>query len=183
VRDRNALDEVVVAAKLAACPHCRRTGTLVGHGLLTGYAERGSDREVRGRRLLCSARVRRKGCGRTLSVLLATVIAGFSARAPTLSGLLDAVVGGMNRKRAWQGLQEAAGGGRGFSLRSGYRLWSRLCAAQSGMRTALCGAAPPPVTTDARPIAQMLSHLRLVVGSSGCVLAAYQLALQRGLFG
>lgn len=182
MRDRNTLDEVLVAAKGAACPHCHRTGTLVGHGLLSGYAERGSHREIRGRRLLCSARFRRTGCGRTFSVLIATVIAGFSVRTPTVSGLLDAVVGGMNRKAAWQRLEATAGGTAGLSLRSGYRLWARLGAAQSRIRTALCGAAPPPATTDVRPIAQMLSHLRLVVGSSGCVLAAYQLALQRGVF-
>lgn len=51
------------------------------------------------------------------------------------------------------------------------------------MRIALCGAVAPPASTDTRAIAQMLSHLRLVVGSSGCALTAYQLALQRSVFG
>jgi len=42
---------------------------------------------------------------------------------------------------------------------------------------------PPPATTDGRPIAQMLAHLRQALGGAGCILAAFQLALQKGVFG
>jgi hypothetical protein len=183
VRDRLALEDLLARAKQISCPHCHRAGMLVGHGLLTGYAERGNDREIRGRRLLCSARFRRSGCGRTFSVLIATVVARFTARTPTISALLDAVVSGLSRKAAWEGLQQSVGGTPGLSLRSGYRLWDRLVAAQSRIRTALCGLAPPPATTDARPIAQLLAHLRRALGGGGCVLAAFQFAFQRGVFG
>ncbi len=155
---------------------------LVGHGVLTGYAERGNERQVRGRRLLCSARFRRSGCGRTSSVLIATVVAGFTVRTPTISALLNAVVGGLRRKAAWERVQRAAGGVPGLSLRSGYRLWEYLVAAQSRIRTALCALAPPPPTTDTRPIAQMLAHLCHALAEAGCLLAAFQLTLQRGLF-
>ena len=182
VSSREVLDDVLGGSKQIACPHCRRIGMLVGHGLLIGYAERGSDREIRGRRLLCSARFRRSGCGRTFSVLIATVIAGFTVRTPTLAALLEAVVGGENRKAAWERLQAATAAPE-VSVRSGYRLWARLCAAQSRVRTALSGLALPPASTDRRPMAQMLAHLRSVVGGAGCVLAGFQLAFQRGLFG
>ena len=182
-RDRQALDELLAGAKQISCPRCHRAGMLVGHGLLSGYAERGGDREVRGRRLLCSARFRRSGCGRTFSVLIATVVAGFTVRTPTISAFLESVVGGLSRKAAWERAQAPAGGAPGLSLRSGYRLWDRLLAAQSRIRTALSGLMPPPATTDARPIAQMLAHLRHALGGAGCVLAAFQLALHRGVFG
>jgi hypothetical protein len=79
VRDQQALDDLLAGAKRAPCPRCRRTGMLVGHGVLTGYAERGSEREVRGRRFLCSSRFHRSGCGRTFSVLISTVVARFTA--------------------------------------------------------------------------------------------------------
>jgi hypothetical protein len=183
VPDADALDGVLVEVKQTACPHCHRTGMLVGHGLLTGYTERGNDRAIRGRRLLCSARFRRSGCGRTFSVLLATVIARFTARSPTLSALLEAVVGGLNRKAAWERMQRSAGDGPGLSLRSGYRLWARLLAAQSRIRTALAGLLSPPATTDGRPIAQMLAHLRHALGGRGCLLAGFQVAFQQGVFG
>jgi hypothetical protein len=58
VRDRQGLDAALAEAKQMACPHCRRTGMVVGHGLLMGYAECGSERVVRGPRLLCSQRFR-----------------------------------------------------------------------------------------------------------------------------
>ena len=102
VGDRHDLDAVLAGARQIACPHCRRVGTVVGHGLLVGYAEHGSERVVRGRRLLCSRRFRRSGCGRTFSVLLATVLAGFTVRTRPLSQLLEWVVGGLCRKAAWQ---------------------------------------------------------------------------------
>jgi hypothetical protein len=174
---------VLARAKQMACPHCRRQGTLVGHGLLTGYAERGSERVLRGRRLLCSARYSAQGCGRTFSVLLATVVAGFTARTETISALLEQVVAGLSRKAAWERVQSTARDAPGLSLRSGYRLWDRLLAAQSTIRAALFDRTPPPASSDARPIAQMLTHLHHVLGDTGCVLASFQLVMQRGLFG
>jgi hypothetical protein len=178
VRDRQALDEVLSGAKQMACPHCHRSGMVVGHGLLVGYAERGSDREIRGRRLLCSGRFRRAGCGRTFSVLLATVIAGFVVRTGTLSRMAGAVLGGLCRKTAWERICTP-----GLSLRSGYRLWARLLAAQSHLRTRLCAVAPPPASADDRPLAQLFAHLGHVTRDSTCVLAGFQLALQSDLFG
>jgi hypothetical protein len=150
---------------------------VVGHGLLVGYAEHGNEHVVRGRRLLCSRRFRRSGCGRTFSVRLASVLAGFVVRSRTLSRLLESVVGGLCRKAAWE---QAASG---LTLRSGYRLWARLLAVQSHVRTLLCGMRPPPASSDVRPVAQMLAHLRQVIGHASCVLAGFQLAFQRSLFG
>ena len=181
VGDRRALDDVLADAKQMSCPHCHRTGMLVGHALVTGYAERSAAREVRGRRLLCSARFRRGGCGRTFSVLIATVIARFSVRTSTISALLDAVVGGLCRKAAWERLH-TAGTMPGLVLRSCYRIWARLLGAQAHLRTALCRLAAPPATADARPIVETLAHLRQALGRGGCVLAAFQVSLQRGIF-
>lgn len=156
---------------------------LVGHGLLTGYAEHGNNREIRGRRFLCSSRFRRSGCGRTSSVLIATIVAGFTVRTPTIARLLEAVVGGLTRKAAWERAPASASDAPGLSLRSGYRIWGRLIAAQSRIRTALCGRTLPPATADPRPIAQMLAHLRHAFGGAGCVFAGFQLAFQQGVFG
>jgi len=178
VHDRAGLDAVLAEAKQIACPHCRRIGMVVGHGLLMGYAEHGGEWLVRGRRLLCSRRFRRSGCGRTFSVLLATVLAGFVVRAGSVSRLLESVVaGGWCRKAAWE---QAA---PGLTLRSGYRLWARLLAVQSRVRTVLCGVGPPPASSDVRPIAQMLTHLRQVLGVTECLFAGFQLVFQRDLFG
>lgn len=177
-RDARALDDLLEGANQIACPHCHRAGMVVGHGWLRGYAENSSEREVRGRRFLCSARLRRTGCGRTFSVWLATTLVRFTVRTQTLSALLSAVVAGESRKSAWERLSP------GLCLRSAYRLWARLFAAQSHLRTALCSLTQPPATSDPRLIAQLLAHLRrAVTPAAGCVLAGFQLALHRGVFG
>lgn len=183
VRDRQALDRVLEQVRHLTCPRCHRTGWLVGHGLLVGYAERGSEREVRGRRFYCSTRLARGGCGRSFSVLIATVIARFTVRAPTLSALLVAVVNGLSRKAAWEQIDPSTRGPPGLSLRSGYRLWARLLAAQSRLRTLLSEIVSPPPIQDARPFAQLLVHLRSALGEDGCPLAALQFKVQRGVFG
>jgi hypothetical protein len=140
-----------------------------------GYAEAGSERVVRGRRLLCSNRRRRTGCGRTWSVRIASVIAGFCVRTAALSHLLSAVVRGASLKAAWTTRPP------GLSMRSGYRLWRRLRAAQSHLRTVLCSACPPPPCSDARPLAQLLMHLQHALGTASCVFASFQLTFQRHL--
>jgi hypothetical protein len=89
---------------------------VVGHGLLVGYAEHGNERKVRRRRVLCSRRFRRSGGDRTFSVLLATVLAGFTVRTRPLSHLLEWVVGGLCRKATWQQASSD------LTLRGGYRL-------------------------------------------------------------
>jgi hypothetical protein len=133
VRDELALAEVLLGLKLARCPHCRQSGALIGHGLLRGYAERTGEVVVRGRRVYCSNRGRRPGCGRTFAVLLSTVLSGFVVRALTLFRFASAVLSGVTRRSAWLGAAAGA-----LSLSSGYRLWRRLGAAQSGLRARLC---------------------------------------------
>lgn len=181
VSDRQGLDDLLDRTPLIACPRCHQTGALIGHGMLKGYAERGTGGEVRGRRLLCSVRNRRAGCGRTCSVLLATVIPGFTVRTLTLSMVLTLVIDGMSRKAAWE--RAEAEQGRGLTLRSAYRLWARLEAGQSHLRTALCGLVPPHDMDDPRPMAQLWHHLQRAAEGAKDLLAALQVRVQQPVFG
>jgi hypothetical protein len=178
VSDEVSLAEVLHGIKLWACPHCRETGTLIGHGFLRGYAERGSGLVVRGRRIFCSNRGRRPGCGRTFSVKLQTVVSGFVVSTVTLWCFVQAVLGGLTLRAAW--LVEAAGT---LSLSSGYRLWRRLGAAQSALRARLCREAPAPPSNARDPLAQLCTHLQLVIGGGVAdFFSAYQSRFGRGLF-
>jgi hypothetical protein len=178
VRDEPALADVLLGLKLAQCPHCRQTGALIGHGFLRGYAERSSALVVRGRRVFCSNRGLRPGCGRTFSVLLSTVLAGFVVRTLTLFRFASAALSGLTRRSAWLG---AAGGA--LSLSSGYRLWRRLSGAQSWLRARLCNAASPPACGAHEPLAQLFAHVGVVVGAAvPDVLEALQGQQQRGIF-
>jgi hypothetical protein len=178
VRDELALAGVLETIQLVACPHCRRTGALIGHGFLRGYAERFSDLVVRGRRFFCSDRGRRPGCGRTFSVKLSTVLSGFVVRTLTLFCFASAVLGGLTRRAAW--LREASGA---LSLSTGYRLWRRLSAAQSALRSRLCREATEPACVAREPLSQIVAHLSVVIGAGVADLfSAFQNRLQRGLF-
>lgn len=171
------LAAVLFGLKLAQCPHCRHTGALIGHSLLRGYAEHGSEVEVRGRRVFCSNRGLRPGCGRTFSVLLSTVLWGFVVRTLTLFCFATAVLSGLTRRAAWLRVAQGA-----LSLSSGYRLWRRLREAQSTLRGRLWREAPPPDSAAREPLAQLMEHLRLVVGQSEAdPFSALQDRLQQGL--
>ena len=179
VTSERELELSELGIKLCACPHCRQSGTLIGHGFLRGYAERGSGLVVRGRRIFCSNRGKRPGCGRTFSVKLGCVLSGFVVRTLTLWCFVQAVLGGLTLRAAW--LVEAAGA---LSLSSGYRLWRRLSAAQSALRARLCREAPVPVSMAREPLAQLVQHLAVAIGDSGetDLFAAYQSHLGQGLF-
>ena len=172
------LDDALLDATLTTCPHCGRVGALIGHGMLTGYDERSSERVVRGRRLFCSNRHRRRGCGRTLSVLLASTIKRFSVRAGTLSRLLVRVVAGASPKAAWECVGHGA-----LSLRTGHRLWRRVLAAQAHWRSVLSTICRAPACDDPRPMAQTLAHLRAAVGDAHSVLAGFQTVGRCHVFG
>src|SRR5271155_6107365 len=79
------LVELSRQAKQWPCPSCGAHGTLNRHGALRGCAEDGKNKEaLRGRRFFCSNRQRRRGCGRTFSVRLASAIAHATVCSQTL---------------------------------------------------------------------------------------------------
>jgi hypothetical protein len=146
--------------------------------LLRGYAERASELVLRGRRVFCSNRGQRPGCGRTFSVLLSTVLYGFVVRTLTLFRFAQAVLNGLTRRAAWLSTLSSV-----LSRSSGYRLWQRLHETQSALRTRLCGEAPAPACSARQPLTQLFAHLGVVVGAAGTdLLEAYQRHLQRGFF-
>ncbi len=148
----------------------------MGHGLLVGYGENGTFPVVRGRRFLCSNRHRQRGCGRTFSVLLDSVLRHFVVRTLTLFELVVAIVSGLSIAAAWR----RAAASR-HSMTTGYRLWRRLRLWQPHLRAHLVRVAPPPSCTCREPWAQLLAHLRQQLGAQP--FAAFQLRFQLGLFG
>ena len=162
--------------KLTACPHCTKVGALIRHGSLTGFDDSTPPRKtLRARRIFCSNRHRRPGCGRTVSVWLADKIRRLS----------------LGTRRLWAFLQHAAKGtlveamraaGSSLSGRTWQRLWKRFDRGQSAIRTALLGRGPPPelsVADARRPeAAQVLAHLRATFPDAACPIAAFQMAMR-----
>ena len=166
---------MVERLKLTACPHCRTIGTLIRHGVLTGFDDSSPRRTVRARRIFCSNRHRRHGCGRTVSVWYADKIRRLSLTARTLWTFL---------KRAVAGSIAAAIRATDcpWSDRTMRRVWSRFQRGQSAIRTALLSRGPPPAWPADSPAASsrwpaaahVLAHLQSTFLQADCPIAAFQ---------
>ncbi len=167
---------IVERLKHTACPHCHTVGTLIRHGVLTGFDDRNPPRiTIRARRIYCSNRHRRRGCGRTFSVRLAHTIRRLSLSTRTLWGFLQrAVVGTIA-----DAIRNANGPQRERTLQ---RIWRRFDRSQSAIRTALHSRGPPPdepTQPARRPAhAHVLAHLRAAFPHDHCPIAAFQQALR-----
>jgi hypothetical protein len=174
---RSAEEWTAIAERLkqTPCPHCKIVGTLIRHGFLYGFDEGSPQRETaRARRIFCSNRQARPGCGRTFSVWCADKIRRLSLTAGAL----------------WRFLQCAVADGilvaiRGLdcqlSDRTLQRIWKRFDRAQSKIRTALCSRCPPPqllprppANPAQQPAAQVLAHLQAAFPDVHCPIAAFQ---------
>jgi hypothetical protein len=178
---RDAAQWLAIAERLkqTPCPHCKVVGTLIRHGFLRGYDD-GSPRRktLRARRIFCSNRQARRGCGRTFSIWLADKIRRLSLTAGCL----------------WRFLGRAAAGSLAAAIRATdchlsdrawQRIWKRFDRSQSRIRTALsaCCSPPelprwPPPQPAHRPQAQVLAHLQAAFPDSPCPIAAFHLTMR-----
>jgi hypothetical protein len=162
--------------KLTPCPHCNAVGALIRHGALYGFDESSPQRKtLRARRIFCSNRNARRGCGRTFSVWVADKIRRLSL---TAHGL-------------WRFLKRAAAGSIVAAIRAAdchlsdrtwQRIWKRFDLGQSKIRTALFGCCPPPelpAEPSHRPAAaQVLAHLQAAFPNADCPIATFQHSLR-----
>ena len=162
--------------KATACPHCKVIGLLVLHGFLRGYDESSSrEKTVRARRIFCSNRNNRQGCGRTFSVWIADKIRRLSLSA-----------GGL-----WMFLQSAVADGVNAAIRrvnchlsdrQMQRIWKRFVRGQSKIRSALWPVCRPPelpVNSPQFPAAEVLAHLQAAFPHADCPIADFQHAMRR----
>ncbi len=163
--------------KQTPCPHCKVVGALIRHGYLRGFDESSPQRQtVRARRVFCSNRNARPGCGRTFSVWCADKIRRLSL---TTRGL-------------WRFLQRAIADGISAAIRAAncqlsdrtlQRIWKRFDQGQSKIRTALSGRCPPPppelpAKPTHRPAAHVLAHLQAAFPDADCPIANFQHSLR-----
>jgi hypothetical protein len=158
-----------------ACPHCKVVGALIWHGFLRGFDESSPrQKTVRARRIFCSNRNARPGCGRTFSVWIASKIRRLGLTAGALWRFLQGVVanGIVATIRALDSL---------LSDRTMQRIWKRFNLAQSNIRTALLGRCPPPESLPRPPTnplhqaaAHVIAHLQAAFPDVNCPIAEFQ---------
>ena len=165
---------IVERIKQTPCPHCKTVGMLIRHGALHGYDDSNPQRiTLRARRIFCSNRHRRRGCGRTFSIWLADKIRRLSLTTRALWTFLQYAV--VDTITAAIKASSCPRCDRTFQ-----RIWKRFDRAQSAIRTALLGRGPPPELPvgSARRLAaaQVLAHLQAAFPNTHCPIAAFQLA-------
>jgi hypothetical protein len=171
---RNTAEWNAIAERLkqTPCPHCRVVGTLIRHGFLRGYDESNPQRKtVRARRIFCSNRNARPGCGRTFSVWLADKIRRLSLTTRALWSFLKSAVAGSIAAA----IRVVADCRR--SDRTWQRIWTRFNLGQSKIRTALSAQRPPPKLSaepSCRPATQVLAHLQAAFPDTDCPIATFQ---------
>jgi hypothetical protein len=172
---RSEEEWIAIAERLkqTACPHCKMVGMLNRHGTIYGFDDSNPQRTLRGRRIFCSNRHRRRGCGHTFSIWIANKIRRLSLTSRTL----------------WTFLQHAVAGSIAAAIRATNchrsdrtfrHIWKRFDRGQSSIRTALLGLGrgpPPEVPAEhtRRPeAAQVLAHLQSAFPHVDCPIAAFQ---------
>jgi len=165
--------------KQTPCPHCKRVGALIWHGFLNGFDESSPrQKTVRARRIFCSNRNARPGCGRTFSVWIASKIRRLGLTAGALWRFLQGAVA--------DGILAAARAlDCRLSDRAWQRIWQRFKLAQSKIRTALLGRCPPPESLPRPPTnpkrqaaAHVLAHLQAAFPDVNCPIADFQLTMR-----
>jgi hypothetical protein len=151
--------------KLLLCPHCRRVGFLILHGYLYGYGE--TDLIQRGRRIFCSNRNNKSGCGRTVSCLQSGCIRNFMMFAGCLSVFLEEI------RQDYCPAEAARKSGLKISKATIYRLYKRFKLNQSRIRSYLLRLkAPPPSVNTNDPVIQTITHLTSAF--SPCIVSGFQ---------
>jgi hypothetical protein len=171
-RSEKEWDAIAERLKQTPCPHCQAVGTLNRHGFLRGYDEGDSQRKaIRARRIFCSNRYRRRGCGRTFSVWLADKIRRLSVTTHALWRFLQHAVAG-SITAACRGVADCR-----RSDRTWQRIWKRFHLSQSKLRTALSAYCPPPeppAKPSRRPATQVVAHLRAAFPDANCPITDFQ---------
>jgi hypothetical protein len=174
---RNAQEWRALSERLKhlPCPHCNQVGNLNRHGCLYGFDEKNPRRKtLRARRVFCSNRQRRRGCGHTFSVWCADKIRRLSLTSACLWRFLQLAAAGCLRAACRAADCQ-------LSDRTLERIWQRFRLGQSKLRTALAARCPPPqlpTPPAQRPAAQVLAHLRAAFPDADCPIAAFQQTLR-----
>jgi hypothetical protein len=174
-RNAEEWDAMAERLKLTPCPHCKVVGTLNRHGCWYGFDENNrKQKTVRARRVFCSNRNARPGCGRTLSVWGADKIRRLSLTSRGLWRFLTCALAGSV-------LAACRAVRCHLSHRTLQRIWKRFGQGQCKIRTALSALCLPgqvPATLPAipshHPAAQVLAHLQAACPDADCPIAAFQ---------
>ena len=161
--------------KQESCPSCNHCGCLILHGYLPkAYNGKGSEKLSRGRRIFCSNRNRRTGCGHTFSIIMNYVLKKHILNSKNLWLFLLNILQGMTKKEAFLKLKLP------FTLSMAYRLWSKFILNQVRLRTLLYQKRYKPKNDSlTSPILETILHIKNYFPKKNNPIAEFQAVFQQ----
>jgi hypothetical protein len=148
---------------------------LILHGFLRGFIIPHPLETKRGRRVFCSNRHKRKGCGRTFSILWADLIKNIPATTLQLGKFLQNILSGKKIKHAFDMSFER------YSVKSRYSLYHKFLKRQTVIRALLSKMTKPPRTDEKNPLAQTMLHMDACFKDDFCPFEAFQRHFQTSI--
>ena len=160
-----AIERHTMQLDLARCAHCQREHQLVSHGFIHKKRVGGAPEAV-GKRVFCSNRNRRTGCGRTMQLYLAAAVRYLHHAGNAVVAFVLSLSTGMSIQQAYTCATGIA------TPRHAYRWLDRLCAQLSSYRAL---AQRPPLQASAPTAApERPTRLRLLMATFETLLAQFE---------
>ncbi len=153
--DRTELETIVQSIKLKQCRHCGIIGMLILHDYIYGFDEYRNYRLVKGRRIFCSNRNNRKGCGRTISYFIINFINETLISSSIAWQFLLFILSGMSIEKAYNALNPECV----LSISTFYRFWKRFKLTMHKIRTFISDNFKLSETLESTPSCETISHL------------------------
>jgi hypothetical protein len=154
--DRTVFAEIGYNLKFTRCAHCGMRGMLILHGFIYGFDEYRNKRVIKARRVFCSNRNRRCGCGRTLTVWLSCFMRRTMIGTSFAWQFLQFILAGMSLEKAYNSIDPECL----LSLSTFLRFFRRFKSGQHRIRSFIADHYTLSGSNDPSPVLETIQHLK-----------------------
>jgi hypothetical protein len=154
--DINAIQQQTMQLEHAQCRHCKQTSQLISHGFVR-KKQTNAEPEAVGKRVFCSNRHNRSGCGRTMQLYVDATIRHIHYAGHQIVAFVQALTAGSTIQHAYQLATDSVS-----SPRHAYRWLNRLTRQLHTYRSSLH---PPPSQEPPTIAVQRCLRLTLLIST------------------
>ncbi len=153
----DAIEQVTAQLQDAVCRYCQTEGQLVSHGYAYKKSSKGKPTQRVGKRVFCSTRYGRSGCGRTMQLYLTCALVYLHVAGAVVIDFVAALRRGVSIDRAYRDATGAC------DARNAFRWLDKLAAMLPVFRAAL--GQPPLETSPGEPLNRANSRRAFIVST------------------
>lgn len=171
-------DSVRFKLKLTLCPHCKKYGMMILHGYIYGLNEK-RQCVIKGRRVFCSNRNRRAGCGKTIAYRFCEYIRQSFISAQSAWKFLSNILNGSSIESSYNLLDTSYT----VSLSALYLLWKKFRSRIFETRSKLADKIEITDSSLDCPIRETIYHLgKIKHAQCNNPIEAFQIVFQSSIF-